>query len=123
MNILLSTLWVTMALYFVYETSVVYSYLKKLPFCNWLTHIKEYESELKWNPSFSYTLYMELNHGGFFMDLVTCRYCFGFWMALGASIPCGIENLPIIYLLSQTGYSIFRASEKKLMSLGESSNE
>jgi hypothetical protein len=123
MEVLLASLWVALVLYLVYETSVVYSYLSRLPFLNFITHIKEYESERKDNWSLSYSLFMQLNHGGFLLDLLMCRYCLGFWLALGASYFCGVQYVAPIYFMSQLEYSVFRATEKTLFKVGENSDE
>jgi hypothetical protein len=123
MEVLLTSLWVALALYLVYETSVVYSYLSRLPFLNFITHIKEYERERKDNWSLSYSLFMQLNHGGFLLDLLLCRYCLGFWLALASSWFCGLQYGAPIYFVSQLGYSGFRAIEKVLYKVGEDSDE
>ena len=122
MEVLIASLWVALALYSVYETSVVYSYLSRLPFLNFITHIKEYERERKDNWSLSYSLFMQLNYGGFLLELLLCRYCLGFWLALGASWFCGLQYGAPIYFVSQLGYSAFRAIEKVLFKVGEDSD-
>ena len=123
MEVLLASLWVALALYLVYETSVVYSYLSRLPFLNFITHILEYERERKDTWSLSYSLFMQLNYGGFLLDLLLCRYCLGFWLALAASWFCGLQYGAPIYFVSQLGYSGFRAIEKVLFKVGEDSDE
>lgn len=130
MDILISSLWVAMVLYFLYETSVVYSYLDALPkfvhnLLNPLIHFKDYKWERDHykNWSLSYSDYMATNHGGFLTSLFSCRYCFGFWLALISSYFCGLFYLPVVYFLSQLGYSVFKVADKYLMDLGESNHE
>ena len=123
MEVLIASLWVAMCLYLLYETSVVYSYLSKIPFINFITHMKEYQAERKDNWSLSYSLFMQLNHGGFLLDLLMCRYCLGVWLALGASYFCGVQYVAQIYFMSQLEYSVFRATEKTLFKVGENSDE
>jgi len=123
MDILLSSLWVAMVLYFLYETTVVYSYLKRLPFLNYFTKIKEYEKARQDNWTLPYSLFMQTDYGGFWIELLTCRYCFGFWLAGISSYFCGLSALPAVYFLSQLGFSAFNAIEKILNSVGEQNDE
>jgi len=130
MDILISTLWAVMLLFLLYETSVVYTYAKSLtkllPFLNYFTHIKEYEKQLQ-NSGIaippSYSQYMTWNHNGFMIELFNCRYCLGFWLSLILVNYHSIVNLPIVYLGSQLGYSLFRMVDKYLVQLGEPSDE
>lgn len=124
MEVLIASLWVAMCLYLLYETSVVYSYLSKFPFLNFMTHVKDYERERKDNWSLSYSLFMQLNHGGFMLDLLTCRYCLGAWLAIASTVSFGNwEWIPAVYFMSQLGYSGFKATDKALTRAGDDSNE
>ena len=87
MDILVATIWTALALFLLYETSAVFSYLS-LPFMrplNFLTKVKEYDDFQKKGCTLSYSDYMAMAHGNFFEKLFSCRYCFGFWLALSAS--------------------------------------
>ena len=127
MDILISTLWAVMLLFLLYETSVVYTYAKSftklLPFLNYFTHIKEYEKQLQSSAiPLSYSQYMTWNHNGFMIELFTCRYCLGFWISLILVNYHSIVNLPIVYLGSQLGYSLFRMVDKYLVQSGDPSD-
>jgi len=112
-----------MVLYLLYETTVVYSYLKRLPFLNFITHVKDYEKARKDDWSLSYSFFMQYNYGGFMLELLTCRYCLGFWLAFSASFYCGLQYIPCVYFLSQIGYTGFKAIDKTLTRIGENTDE
>lgn len=121
MGLLLSTLWVAMGLFVLYDTSFVYQYLRKMPFLNFITKVKDYEREA---PMLSYSMYMQTVKPGFIMELLTCRYCLGFWLALGSTLAfADWKLLPIVYLASQATYSAFRALDKGLIRLGDKADE
>ena len=100
MDVIACVLWIALILYIGFDTTAVYSYLRLLPSLNFLTHVRDYEkeqSERNWR--MSYSLYMQLHHGGFLVNLVTCRYCLGVWLAIAASVVCaqpGIADNRII---------------------------
>lgn len=124
MEVFLTSLWVAMILFLLYETSMVYSYLKKLPFLNFVTLIKQYDRDLKrGNWVGSYSSFMQYYADGFFTSLLTCRYCLGAWLAIAASYFCGFEYTPVVYMASQLEYLGFKAAEKYLFSMGEDSDE
>lgn len=131
MNVLISSLWVALVLYLLYETSVVYSYFSVLPnfmkkLLDPLNHFWSYELDQKHNKnwSLSYADYVTTNHGGFIVSLFTCRYCLGAWLAIAASILFGIwEYVPATYFLSQIEYTGFRLIDKTLTNLGENKDE
>ena len=106
MGLLLSILWVAMALFVLYDTSAVYQYLRTMPFLNFITKVKDYERDA---PSIPYSLYMQTERPGFLMEMMTCRYCLGFWLALAGTLAfTDWKMLPIVYLGSQLAYSAFR---------------
>jgi hypothetical protein len=124
MEVFLASVWVAVILFLLYETSVVYSYLKRLRFLNFITLIKEYDQDLrKGNWTGSYSSFMQYYREGFFTDLFTCRYCVGAWAAIGASYFCGFEYTPLVYMASQLEYSGFKVLEKYLSRIGEDSDE
>lgn len=126
MEVLIASLWVAMCLYLLFETSVVYSYLSALPqFVNRildpLLHFSSYELDQKQNRnwSLSYTDYVVTNHGGFMINLFTCRYCLGAWLAIASAVGFGIwEWIPAVYFLSQLGYGGFKVADNFLTRTG-----
>ena len=98
MNILMTILWVAMTLFVCFKTTAVYEYLKILPFLNKVTKIKEYHLEKKYNYTLSYKMYMMTEHDSFFIRLITCPYCLGFWLSLGFSTIFSCLNwIPAVY--------------------------
>ena len=121
MDVIACVLWIALILYIGFDTTAVYSYLRLLPSLNLLTHVRDYEkeqSERNWR--MSYSLYMQLHHGGFLVNLVTCRYCLGVWLAIAASVAIGdYEWLPLLFFGSQVVYTGFRALDKSLVEAGD----
>jgi hypothetical protein len=112
MEILLATIWTALVLYLLYETSAVFSYFNSalLRPLSFLTRIKQYSLANKAGWEGSYSDYMETYHSGFWVSLFSCRYCFGFWLALLFSLAlCGALALPIVYFGSQLICSGFKA--------------
>jgi hypothetical protein len=66
---------------------------------------------------------MQFHHGGFMLELLTCRYCLGFWLALAAAVLSDIEYLPAIYFTSQLTYGAFKATDKFFTGLGDNNDE
>jgi hypothetical protein len=123
MDVLWSALWVMFVLFILYDTDAVYEYAtmftKWLPFLNRLTLANAYRNRPLMDRQLSYTTYLQIYHPSFMLNLMTCRYCTGVWLAL-ATIPiCGILEVPAIYLGGQLGYSLFTTMEKKLQMLRE----
>lgn len=131
MEILLASLWVAVCLYLLYETSVVYSYFSAMPrflkrMLDPVNRFWSYELDQKNNRnwSLSYTDYMMTNHGGFVVNLFTCRYCLGTWLAIGTGIAFGIwQWIPAIYFLSQLGYGAFKVADNFLTRTGAGTGE
>lgn len=115
MNIFLSTLWTALALYLLYNTNAVYSYLAS-PILSWLnpiTKIKQYTKDSM--EGVSYSEYMQFYHNNFVVKLLTCRYCFGIWISLFVSVLTeNLAALPIIYFGSQLVCTLFNFLERKL---------
>lgn len=111
MEILVATIWTALALFLLYETSAVFSYLSlsALRPLNFLTKIKEFNEFQKQSYETVYSDYMQTYHGGFFVRLVSCRYCLGFWLALGFSCLTGKpEWTPVTYFGGQLLCSGFK---------------
>lgn len=106
MSILAAMSWVAATLFVCFKTSAVYEYLKSLPLPNWLTHMKDYEADRKYDFGLSYKMYMMTMRDSFFIRLVTCPYCLGAWLSLGFSwgFSC-LEWLPVVYLGGLLGYT------------------
>ena len=121
MDVIVCIFWIALILYIGFDTNAVYSYLTRLPTLNFITHVVDYEKEQSSrNWQMSYSLYMQVNHGGFLVSLLTCRYCIGVWLAAiaSASIP-DYEWMPLIFFGSQLAYTGFRALDKYLMEAGD----
>lgn len=104
MDILVATIWTALALFLLYETNAVFSYLNTplLRPLNFLTRIKKYNEIRKSGCGLSYCDYMLTTHENFFVKLFSCRYCFGFWLAMGFSLAIDKPFwTPAVYFGSQ----------------------
>jgi hypothetical protein len=121
MTVINCVFWIALILYIGFDTNAVYQYLKKLPSLNFITHVVDYEKEQQnRNWQMSYSLYMQLNHGGFLMSLLTCRYCVGIWLSIiAALVTREYMMMPIMFFMSQLVYNLFRASDKFLTEMGD----
>jgi hypothetical protein len=112
----IQALWLGFILYLLYETSAVYSYISSWPmrlFKRW-SKIHQYEKTAA--DSISYCDWMLSQHNkSFLVKLLSCRYCFGVWMALGiCMITNSPENIPIVYFGGQLICSLFAFAERKM---------
>jgi hypothetical protein len=123
LEVVISTLWIAMILFVLYDTDAAYAYLKRMPFLNRLTHIEEYKKGFWEENGVSYSLFLQTQKPSFLSDLCSCRYCLGFWIALAFCPISGIMNVPITYLGSQLIYSIFTTLENWLKSKKENADE
>jgi hypothetical protein len=115
MNELIAMMWVAMVLYVLRETSAVYEYLKLLRIPNFISKLKDYKSELEFNPQMSYGEYIRIFHDNFLIRWATCPYCFGLPLAVAASI--GFSNwtvTPITYLGGLLSYWAFTRAIERL---------
>ena len=63
--------------------------------------VRMYENKLKKNPTLNYHDYLNLYHNSFFVRLITCPYCLGFWLSIiTASVTLGLLFAGIYYIVS-----------------------
>lgn len=114
MNTLVATLWTALTLYLLYKTDVVFSYLSS-PLLSWLNPITKVKQITKEFDGMSYSEFMCHYHNNFLVKMISCRYCFGFWVALAAALAIGkIEATPITYFGGQLLCTAFDFCERKL---------
>ena len=120
MQLLKAISWVTGSLFVLYNTTAVYEYLRVFT-PNFISKMREYDADRKYNPSMSYKLYMMINHDSFFIRLLTCYYCFGAWLSL---ISCAwfscLAWTPAVYLISIATYLASTVLVKKLEQMEQS---
>jgi hypothetical protein len=110
-----ATLWTALILYLLYKTNAVYAYLST-PLLSWLNPITKVKNYKKIGmDGFSYSDYMTAYHNNFWVKLLSCRYCFGLWLAVGVSFLLKIpEGIPITYIGGQTVCTVFDWIERKM---------
>lgn len=110
----LQTLWLGLMLYVLYETSAVYSYISSRPMrlFKWWTKIHLYDSR----DGLSYSDWLTSKYPkSFLYKLLSCRYCFGLWLAFGICMTTNSpEETPIVYFLGQSICSLFNLSERMM---------
>ena len=112
MEILLATIWTALALFILYETSAVFSYLNSLVMrpLNFLTRVRQYNQIRSSGTDISYSEYMNYSHDNFFVKLFSCRHCFGLWLAFFASLAIDKPFwLPVVYFGGHFICSFFKA--------------
>ena len=115
-----ASLWTAMVLFVLYDTSAVYHYLRLLPFLNFVSRMRDYESRPEYERCLTYSDFMLSKHPSFLVELSSCRYCMGFWLSVVATGLVGDwEWLPLVFFLSQLIHGGFRAADAWLSNAGE----
>lgn len=104
MSILAAMSWVAATLFVCFKTTAVYEYFRLLV-PSFISKMKDYDNERKYDYGLSYKLYMMTRHDSFLTRLVTCPYCLGAWLSGGFSwyFSC-MEWLPVVYFGGLAGY-------------------
>ena len=114
MNEVIAMMWVAMVLFVLFETTAIYEY-SKLLLPNFISKMKDYKRELEFNPQMSYGSYMRIYHDNFLIRWVSCPYCFGLALAVGATLLfSNWTTVPITYLGGLLGYWSFTRAVKWL---------
>lgn len=75
--------------------------------------IDKFDEAYKNDFELTYLLYLRRYHDCFFVRLITCPICLGFWLSLiGCLFGDGLVDLPFIYLISLYLYYIFIKIQK-----------
>lgn len=114
MNIqdIIYTIFISSFLYIVlYNTNAFAEYVKYIPLINKKLKIKDYFEYLNLvnDQSVLYLQYIAMFYNNFFIKLITCPLCLGFWINFGLALYYkNIMNLFITYVVSVIIYGIFR---------------
>lgn len=113
-NTLLISISITMILYYIYETNVIWEYLNKLSdilnfnvFKNFFYGkllLKAYEP----NGTGNYIAFINSIYNTFFTRLISCPICFGFWLSLLFALFTDIIFIGIYSFLSLTFYFLIK---------------
>lgn len=95
MELLAYPFLVSVILFYMYETDVFVEYVKLFRLGK-LFKIKEYESYQDDNPSESYWEWVIWDKKTFLRKLLSCPYCFGFW--LNAAVACVYKDLGLFVI-------------------------
>ena len=79
MELIVYPFLVSIVLFYIYETDFFVQYVKLFRL-NKLFKIKEYEEYMDENPDDSYWEWLVWDKQTFLRKLVSCPYCFGFWL-------------------------------------------
>lgn len=70
-------------------------------------YIDDYKEHRNRDPLLDWITYLQINHDGFFIRLITCQLCLSFWLTL---IICGFSHnlilLPACYILGLVIYKL-----------------
>ena len=89
---ILSITIVTTLLLIWFKTDAVSEYLWFLPIS------KKYKQVQASNPGLDFIMFLTMSYKGFWIRLLACPYCIGFWLALGISLFTSPVYVPIIYI-------------------------
>jgi hypothetical protein len=109
--ILYTTFFSTFTYIILYNTNAIAEYFKYIPFIRNFLKIKDYFDylELTKDTNVLYINYISMFYNNFFIKLLTCPLCFGFWINLSIGLYYNnITNLFITYVLSVIAYGIFK---------------
>lgn len=117
-SILLISITISMILYYIYETNVLWEYLNKISdllnfnaskkiFCGILL-VKAYPSSQESN----YLQFINKMYNTFTTRLLSCPICLGFWMCLIAGALSHIILVPIFAFISLTMYYFIKILTK-----------
>lgn len=114
-TIILISISISMILYYIYETDVVWEYLNKIAlFFNKLFKTEKFfygRLMLKAYPdnqSKNYIEFINKIYNNFFTRLISCPICFGFWISLGFSIMTNIAYMGVYAYFSLVLYYVIK---------------
>lgn len=97
-NIFLHFIWL--------NTNAFYEYIKYVPFIKKYFCFDNYKIFIENNDFIIYPDYLKLMHQNFFIKLITCPFCLGFWMLIPQYLIFNF-NFFLVYILIMSGYKIF----------------
>lgn len=65
---------------------------------------KEYKKMKKSHPEIDFMMFLTMTYTGFFVRLISCQYCTGFWLSVIMSLLTNPIYIPIIYICSLVLY-------------------
>ena len=109
--VILISFIITILMILWYNSSVVEEY-GRIFGIKWLK-VDKFDEKYKNDFELTYLSYLRQFHNCFFVRLITCPICLGFWLSLIGCIFCDdIIDFPIIYIISLYAYYIFIKIQK-----------
>lgn len=111
LSIIYSSFFSTFIYIILYNTNVIVEYCKYLPFFKQKLKIKDYldYQNLTGDTTLLYIQYLASTYNNFFIKLISCPLCFGFWVNLASSLYLyNIQGIFISYTISVILYTIFK---------------
>lgn len=118
MHIITTCLLISMILYYIYETNVVWEYLNKISdiiktnsiqkILNGILLVKAYGKSNEIN----YLQFLNKTYNNFYTRLISCPICLSFWICLFFSLINGINLFPTYAFISLTLYFLIKILTK-----------
>jgi hypothetical protein len=106
-----SSFFSTFVFIVLYNTNVIVEYFKYLPFVRQKLKIKDFleYQNLTGDTTLLYIQYLASTYNNFFIKLISCPLCLGFWINLVSSLYLSNpEGVFISYTISVILYTIFK---------------
>lgn len=108
-------LYVTIILIIWFNSTAFIEYCKLVPLFYKLFKVDDFYTKYESDFDLTYLLYLRQYHSCFFVKLITCPICLGFWLSLIATFFTNgnyFENFPIITFSSWMLYYMFNKVSK-----------
>jgi hypothetical protein len=109
--IIYSSFFSTFVFIVLYNTNVIVEYFKYIPFFRQKLKIKDFleYQNLTGDTTLLYVQYLASTYNNFFIKLISCPLCFGFWINLVSSLYfSNLQGVFISYTISVILYTIFK---------------
>jgi hypothetical protein len=116
-KILYISITLSMILYYIYETDVIWEYLNKISnifpkFTNSIFNQKLLIMAYKPTGDNNYIDFLNSTYNTFFTRLLSCPICLSFWLSVLSGFIFNIANIPYYAILSLTIYYILKILTK-----------
>lgn len=105
MTEILSILWSLLVLFLWFDTNVFHEYFHRILFLRKLFKFDEYDKNKEYYGHCSYQDFLPIQYNNFFVKLISCPYCLGFWTSLASTyFLTEMKIFPMTYFGSVIGY-------------------
>jgi len=106
-------LFISIFLFLLFETDFIIQYFKLFKITEYIPYYNEYNNIILNDGYIHYFSYLHNRSDNFFIKLITCPICIGFWIAILVSISSfGLFYFPIFYFGGLSSYWILKILAK-----------